>query len=219
MGYHVFLTNKEWGAGVPYNPNQNGVKGILADGISPKRCPTREDRQRFWRVSEDKWILTTSPLPRSIVCSTEEDDEGVGILEESKVLRFRFLSFSGSPVSKPDLGLGKKKEAKEEAVSIPLAQWKENSCPGSASSMVDTPPPQRQSRKSAANLRNSPWFRSGGGCCFEESPNFALKFYLCLVLLPQRLTTLSACMPFFWAWFSILPIIRHLHNEFFFFLS
>ena len=66
----------------------------------------------------------TSPLPRSVVCSTEENDKEVGILEESQVLRFRFLSFSGSPVSKQYLDLGKKKgkEAKEEAVSVPLAQ-------------------------------------------------------------------------------------------------
>ena len=61
----------------------------------------------------------TSLLPRSVVCSTEEDDKGVGILEESQVLRFRFLSFSGTPVSKPYLGLGKKKEKKPKQQQSP----------------------------------------------------------------------------------------------------
>ena len=52
MGYHVFLTNKEWEAGVAYNPNQNGVKGILDDGLSPKQERGDKDFEGLARTNE-----------------------------------------------------------------------------------------------------------------------------------------------------------------------
>ena len=67
MGYHVFLTNKELGGaggGVVYNPNQYGVKGILADSISPKGGPTREERhfEGLARTNDHGLHLTPSQV-------------------------------------------------------------------------------------------------------------------------------------------------------------
>ena len=89
-----------------------------------------------------------SPLPRSVVCSTEEECGHLAkMLREWELwwkARWSSLDFFlfGSPVSKPGLGLGRKKEKKpkKEQSLLPPAPEKRVSDPGSANSMAHTPP-------------------------------------------------------------------------------